>query len=107
MWQYRYKVPWLCSRDLLVGLDLRRAARGLRQPADDGAARQIDLEGVVPEALGFAHDDSGGLRERRFVSRLAAQRGLGLRVAPRLVGDAAERETRFFDGAAVELDAGG
>src|SRR5262249_9174753 len=40
-----------CSQDLLVGLRLRGGARRLRERAHNGPAREIDLEGVVPEAL--------------------------------------------------------
>src|SRR5262245_46474765 len=94
---------WLHSRDFLVGLRLRRAARCLRQRANDRAARQLDLERVVPEAFGLAQHDISGLGESRGISRLSTQRSFGLRVAPWLVGDAAERNARFLDGAAFEI----
>src|SRR5688572_2032537 len=94
-----------CSRDLLVGLRLRRTARRLRQRADDRPAREIDFERVVPEALGFAQDQIGGLYKRRLAGGTAAKRRLGPRVAPGLVCDTAERETRLFDDAALELEA--
>src|SRR5829696_6177146 len=105
MWRYRCKGPWLSSRDLFVGLRLRGAPRRLRQRTDDGAPRQIDLERVVPEALGVAQHDVGGLRERSLARGLAAQRSFGLRLSPGPVGDAAQRETRLADVAAVELEA--
>src|SRR5262245_66243663 len=47
------------SQDLLVGLRLRRAARGLRQCADDGAGGQVDLEGIVLISLCVAEKDVG------------------------------------------------
>src|SRR5262245_45618814 len=105
MWRFRYKLPWSCSRDLLAGLHLRGAPGGLRQCADDGPPRQIDLKGVVTEAFGVTQHDVGSLGECRLARGLAAQRRFGLRIAPRLVGDAAERETRLADVAAVELEA--
>src|SRR4051794_34070669 len=101
MWPFRYRLPWSCSRDLFAGLRLRGAPRRLRQGANDRQARQIDLEGVVAEAFGIAQHEIGGLGERRLARHLAAQRCFGLRLAPWLVGDAAERETRFADDAAV------
>jgi CO/xanthine dehydrogenase FAD-binding subunit len=48
------KVPLACSQDLLAGLRLGRASGRLRERADDGAARKVDLERVVLEALGVA-----------------------------------------------------
>src|SRR5947209_5256477 len=45
------------SLDFLVGLRLRRAARRLAERAHDGAARELDLERVVFEALGVAQHD--------------------------------------------------
>src|SRR5687767_14346056 len=93
-----------CSRDLLVGLRLRRAARRLRQRADDRPARELDLERIVLEALGLAQDQIGRLSKRRLTRGAAADRSLGLRVAPGLVCDAAECETGLFNGAALELE---
>ena len=93
--------------DLLVGLRLRRAARRLRQRANDGAAREIDLEGVVLEALGVAQQDvRGAARNVASFGRLPAQRRFGRRVAPRLVRDAAERQARLLDRVAFELERG-
>ena len=94
------------SPDFLVGLRLRRAARRLRQRADDGAARQVDLESVVLEALGVAQQEVGRARERRAFGGLPAQRRFGRRIAPRLVRDAAERQPRLLDRVAVELQRG-
>src|SRR5262245_13459957 len=105
MWPYRYRLPWSSSRDLLVGLRLRGAARRLGQRADQGPVRQINLERVVAETLGFAQHDVGCTCERRVTGRLAAQRGLGLSIAPRLVGNSTKRKTRFPDVAAIEFEA--
>src|SRR4051812_16720995 len=106
MWRCRYRGPWLSSRDLLVGLRLGRAGGGLGQGADDGAAGEIDLEAVMAEALGPGEDDIGRGREARRGGRLAAERGLGLGLAPGLMGDAAEGEARLRDPVALELEAG-
>ena len=108
MWRCRCKSSWACScsPDFLVGLRLRGAGRRLRQRADDGAASEIDLEGVVLEALGVAQQEVRSARERRLVGGLPAQRRFGRRVAPRLVRDAAERQTGLFDRIAFELQRG-
>src|SRR5262245_61767034 len=100
-------MPWIHSRDLLVGLRLRRAARRLCQGADDGSARKLDLERVVPETFGLAQYDISRLPESRRVGGLPAQRSFGLQIAPRLVGDAAERKAGFLDDASFELNADG
>src|SRR5258705_7862507 len=92
-------------RDLLAGLRLGSTARRLRERADDGPAREVDLEGVVPEPLGLAQDQIGRLGKRRLAGAAAAQRGLGLDIPPGLVRDAAEREARLPDGVALELEA--
>src|SRR5262245_8689940 len=92
------------SRDPLVGLRLRGAIRGLRQSPHDAAAGELDLESVVGVALGVAQEQIGGARERRRPGRLPAQRRLGRRIAPGLVGDAAERQTGLLDGVAIELE---
>src|SRR5215831_15653259 len=91
-----HSMIWVHSRDLLVGLRLRRAARRLRQCADDGSARKLDLERVVPETSGVAQHTIGRLPESRRIGRLPAQRSFGLRVAPRPMGYAAEREAGFL-----------
>ena len=49
---------------------------------------------------------SAACAESRLIGGLPAQRSFGLRVAPGLVRDAAEREAGVFDGSAVELKAG-
>src|SRR4029078_12016577 len=103
MWRCGCKEPLPCSRDLFAGLRLRRAARRLRERADDCPARQVDLERVVPEALGVAQHDVSRRGENRLAGRLAAQHRFSLCLAPRLMGDAAKRETRLTDVAAVLL----
>src|SRR5262249_38596968 len=77
------------SGDLLAGLRLRCAACRLRQRADDGPARQLDLERVVRESPGVAQHEIGRGTERRLGRSLVPERCLGLGVAPRLVCDAA------------------
>src|SRR5262245_55177722 len=64
-----------CSQDLLVGLRLRGAARRLRERTRDSSAREIDLEGVVPEALGIAQNQIGGPGEGCLTGRLSSQGG--------------------------------
>src|SRR5262245_4703997 len=98
-------VPWVCSRDLLVGLRLRGARRRLRERANDGPAGELDLERVVPEALGLVQDEISGFPESRLAGGAAAQRRLSLGIPPGFVRDAAEREPRFPDGSAIELEA--
>src|SRR5260370_26770312 len=51
MLRCRYEVPLACSQELFVGLRLRRALRGLHQCANDAAACQFDLEGIVLVSL--------------------------------------------------------
>src|SRR5215472_14417731 len=99
MWRCRCRWSWACScsADFLIRLRLRSAGRRLRQRTDDGPAREIDLEGIVLEALGVAQQEVGSPGECRLVNGLPAQRRFGRRVAPRLVRDAAERQTRLFD----------
>src|SRR5262245_3593971 len=60
-----------CSQDLLVGLRLRGGARRLRECAHNRPAREIDLEGVMPEALGLAQNEICGLGKRRLAGRLS------------------------------------
>src|SRR5262247_234314 len=60
-----------CSQDLLVGLRLRGGACRLRECAHNGRAREVDLEGVVPKALGLAQNEIWGLGERRLAGRLS------------------------------------
>src|SRR3954451_7820914 len=106
MWRCRYRVlPWSCSRDFLGGLRLRGAVRRLRERADHGPARQIDLEIVVTKTFGIAQHDGGGLRKRCLVGGLAAKCRFGLSFAPGLVSDTAEGEPHLLDGAALEFQA--
>src|SRR5262249_49646839 len=100
MWPCRCRVPWVRSRGLLVGLRLRGAARRLRESPDDGPAREIDLERVVPEAFGLTQDEIGRQGERRLAGGAAAQRRFGLGISPGFVRDSAEGKPRFPDGAA-------
>src|SRR4051812_396006 len=106
MWRFQYKLSWLGSRDLFAGLHLRGTARRLRERADDRPSREIDLERVVAKPRGPLERDLRSPRERRPVGRLATERGFGLRVTPGLVRDTTQCETRFPDGAAIELEAG-
>src|ERR1044072_36409 len=82
----------IASPHLLVGLRLRRAVRRLGQRANDGLARERDLERVVRVTLRIAQQQMGGLRKARLACLLAAQHGLDRCVAPRPMRDAAERE---------------
>src|ERR1700704_1745288 len=97
----------LCSHDVLVRLRLRRATRRLRERADDRAARKIDLEGIVLEALGVAQQRVSRTLEGLGTRRLPAQRCFGSRVAPGLVRDTAKRKTRLLDAVALELQPDG
>src|SRR5215470_19431078 len=93
------------SHDLLVGLRLRGGARRLRERAHNGPAREVDLEGVVPKALGVAQNEISGPGERRLAGRLPPQLSFGLCVAPRLMCDAANGKARLHYGVAVKLEA--
>jgi hypothetical protein len=63
---------------------LRSGVRSLRQRAQNGAAREIDFEGIVGEAFGIAEQNfSRSCKGIRF-GRLAAQCRFGLRVTPGL-----------------------
>src|SRR5689334_10360877 len=99
----RYRMPWLCSEYLLERLRLRRAACCLRERPHDAAMRQTDLEGIMPVALGAAQQHVRSAGEGGGRGGLAAKRALGLRVAPRLVRNAAERKSPFPYGVAVEF----
>jgi hypothetical protein len=68
------------------------------------AAREIDLEAVMGVALGVMQQHVRRASERRGIGRLPAQRGFGLRIAPRLVRDAPKRETSLLDGVTIELE---
>src|SRR5690349_8714476 len=104
MWECRYRVPWLCSGYFLRRLGLRRAARGLRERAHEGAAREIDLEGVVLVASGLAQQHIRRAGERHGVGRLSLQDRFGTRIAPWLVRDATKCEPGFLDRVAIELE---
>src|SRR3981189_1704041 len=56
----------LRSADFLIGLRLRGAGCCLAQRTDDGAARKLDLEGVVLEALGVAQQEVRRAGKRRL-----------------------------------------
>src|ERR1700730_13545300 len=92
------------SRDALVGLRLRRAARRLPERAQDRAPRQLDLEVVVAEAARAAQNRVGGAGEILRGRALALELAFRLAVAPWLVGDAAEREARLLDGAVLDVE---
>src|SRR4051794_6383573 len=94
------------SLDSLVGLRLRRGARSLSERTHNRAARKLDLEPVVLETIGIAQQDVSRAFEILLARRLAAQRGFGLRIAPRFVRHATEGEAHVPDPAAVELHTG-
>src|ERR1700722_10187242 len=91
------------SRDALVGLRLRRPARRLAERTTDRPPRQLDLEVVVAEAARAAEQGVCGTGEILRRRRPALELAFGLAVAPRLVGDAAERDAGLLDGGAVEV----
>src|SRR5262249_61576740 len=93
------------SHDLLVGLRLRGGARRLRERAHNRPAREVDLEGVVPKALGVAQNEICGLGERRLAGGLSPQLSFGLRVTPRLMRDAPQRKSRILTVVPVMLTA--
>src|SRR4051794_31702062 len=99
----RYRMPWR-SPDFLDGLRLRGAARSLTERPHDGAPRQSDLEAVVPIAFGALQHEVSGLRKCACIGALAAHCSFRCGDAPRLVRDAAERETRFPDRVAVKFE---
>src|SRR5579871_2897936 len=82
---------WVASRDALVGLRLRRAARRLAERAHDRAPRQLDLEVVVTVAARAGEQRLRGAGEILAAGPFALERDLRVAIAPRLVGDAAER----------------
>src|SRR5262249_23736832 len=97
----------ITSPNLLVGLRLRRALRGLRERAYDAAPRELDLEGIVRVAASFPQQHIGGAGKRGAIGRLTAQRRLRRLIAPGLMRNATQRQARFFDGPALELERGG
>ena len=68
-------------------------------------ARSI-LKSLCPKPLASRKDEIGRLRKGGFIGGPAAQRSLGLHIPPRLMRDAAERETRFLDRVAIDLEPG-
>src|SRR5262245_24303422 len=54
-------------KDSFHRLRLRRSSRGLLKSADDGAARELDLETVVSKTRGAFENHSRGLGERGSV----------------------------------------
>ena len=73
------------SYDLLVGLRLWGAVCGLGQSANNRASGQVDLEGIMREALGVTQQQIGGTLERVGSRSLSIQRGLGGCIPPGLV----------------------
>ena len=59
---------------------MRRATRGLAERAHDRASREIDLEGIVLEALGVMQQQVGAALEIPFV-RMRAIEGLPTMIA--------------------------
>src|SRR6266568_319963 len=105
----RWLVPVMArsrSRDPLVRLRLRGPARRLRQRTQDGAPRQLDLEVVVAEAARIAQHGPGCAQKALPCCRRYGELRLGFAIAPWLVRDPAEREARFPDRAALDLEAG-
>src|SRR6188472_2218552 len=100
----RYRMPWLCSENLLERLRLRRAACSLCERPHDAAMRKSDLEGVMPVPFGAAQHHVRSAGESGGRGGLAAKRALGLRVAPRLVRNPAKRKSPFSYGVAVEFE---
>ena len=92
----------------VVVMSVRSLAAACRKARTMARLRQLDLEGVVAEALGVAQDAlPRPARKCLRVARLARQQRLGLRVAPGLVRHAAQREARLRDRVAVHLQRGG
>src|SRR5262249_5333300 len=58
----------ITSPNLLVGLRLRRALRGLRERAYDAAPRELDLEGIVRVAASFPQQHIGGAGKRGAIA---------------------------------------
>jgi hypothetical protein len=89
--------------DALVAERLGCAGGGLFEAAHDGAPGEIDLEAVGRLGLRLPDDAVGRRLETLAGGGLALEQGLGLAVAPGLVGDAAEREARGLHRVAVEF----
>src|SRR4029077_15681325 len=71
------------SQDLLTGLRLWRALRGLSQRAYDAAACQVDLERIVRVALGVAQQKICRAPESGRIGRLPAPGRFGPLTPPR------------------------
>src|SRR5262245_54572687 len=78
-------------------LRLRRSSRGLLKGADDGAARELDLEIVVSKARRAFQNRICGLGERSAIGFPLVKKNFGRLDAPGLVGHAAKRDPRQFD----------
>ena len=86
----------------------RRSGGGERQRARDDAAGEFDLVGVVARGPRVGERGGGGAGEERpRPGGLADQERLGLARAPGLRGDAAERQARLGDPAALQPQGGG
>src|SRR5215472_451503 len=92
------------SLDSLVRLRLWSSPRRLGQRAQDAAPRQLDLEVVVAEPARVSQHGVSGTHEVFARGWRPIQLGFGLRIAPRLVRDAAERQARLFDRAALDVE---
>jgi hypothetical protein len=67
------------------------------------AARQFDLEGIVLVTPGATERHVRRIRESGSIGGLPAQHCFGRRITPRLVRNAAERQTGLFDRGSFEL----
>src|SRR5947209_15987529 len=93
------------SLDPLIRLRLRLPARRLGERTHDAAAGELDLEIIVTEAARSAQHNVGGTRKALPRRWRAGELRLGCAIAPRLVGNSAEREPRLLDGFALDLEA--
>ena len=89
-----FLLDWICGVPAAACVKARITAR---------RARSI-LNALWAKALGAAQQDIRGLAEGIAAGGLAAQRRLGVRIAPRLMRDAAKRQPRLFDDAAFDLE---
>src|SRR3954447_11537656 len=91
----------------LMGFPIIVAMSALRREgerATQRALRELDLEVVVATADGVRHRCLGGGPVRGHGGRLADEHALGRERAPRLVRDAAKRNSRRLDGFLLRLD---
>src|SRR5262249_57484249 len=91
--------------DPLVRLRLRGSPRRLGQRTQDAAPRQLDLEVVVAEAARVSQHGLSCMQEIFARGRRSVELRFGLTIAPRLVRDAAERQTRLLDRVALDFEA--